>query len=335
MLPHLATARSILNAITPARAAIWALCAGALLASAAALAQPAAPPPSAEEMAATEIAVLEFLGGGSPLTREERQQAIEASALAARLQPAFWIKATMKWRSILQRAAGDHVYEGDVREGSRYTVQSYAQNGHGDVLAGMEPVDAIENRIILAHDPVVVFDPQHKFIVTEHTLQVLQQAAAWMSENAGLPGPGADFTDRARQWIRSSYASLDAETAEALAAIERDLPAAYDSLRQADPQRREATMGSVRAAYQAVGPGRDLKMAETAALMARLNYQQTAQAQQANAIRAMTGMMETMVMGQVTRRSMYWGQRAVQPNTRGCTVTTLDRYQIQTTHCNP
>lgn len=66
---------------------------------------------------------------------------------------------------------------------------------------------------------MVVLDPATSRVVTEHSLLVLRDAAAWTARRASLPEPDDSFINTARQGLRTSYASLSSLSQEGFARI--------------------------------------------------------------------------------------------------------------------
>ena len=58
-----------------------------------------------------------------------------------------------------------------AREGGRLNAQL-----HEAVSPALQQQQAMEARIIAAHDPVIVFDAAHKRLISEQTVRVLQHA---------------------------------------------------------------------------------------------------------------------------------------------------------------
>ena len=193
----------------------------------------AAPPPAPSEAVRREITLIEFYGGGSALTAEEKREA--ADMLQRNFQTAAKAEAAadagaQKLLQVLQAAPPPLI--ASVREGTRLNVQL-----HLAVDPALKDQQLMEARIIEAHDPVVVFDPQHKELVTVQTLLALQHADTFGATLFGVPPPGADFVSQMRRIVPGAWSSMDNGEQEALAHAERDLPYAAAFLQGIDPGR--------------------------------------------------------------------------------------------------
>jgi hypothetical protein len=191
----------------------------------------AAPPVAPREAVQREIALIEFYGGGSALTAEEKREA--ALMVQRKMQTAPKAEEAadaggQKLLQVLQTAPPPLI--ASVREGTRLNVQL-----HLAVDPALKDQQLMEARIIEAHDPVVVFDPQHKWLVTVQTLRALQQADMVGAALFDVPPPGADFISQMQQIIPRSWGNMDRGMQEAMAHAERDQPYAASFLRGIDP----------------------------------------------------------------------------------------------------
>ncbi len=157
-----------------------------VLSPASALAQAAkqAPPPVHDlaRLTQLDIGCLEFIVA-APLTSEERQQLAEAMRLT--------------WQTDSERmaAAGGRM-TAELAQDTKLSpenAEAMREAWRGaQVFPGpnpMEPWSTTEKRVINAHDPIVAVDPAQKWSITERSLAVLRDAAAWTAEVVGLPGP--------------------------------------------------------------------------------------------------------------------------------------------------
>jgi len=191
----------------------------------------AAPPAAPGEAVQREIALIEFYGGGSALTAEEKQEAADMLQRNMQTSPQAEEAAdagAQKLLQVLQTAPPPLI--ASVREGTRLTVQL-----HLAVDPALKDQQLMESRIIEAHDPVVVFDPQHKALVTVQTLLALQQADTFGAALFAVPPPGAEFVSQMRQIVPRAWGSMDNGIQEAMAHAERDLPYATSFLQGIDP----------------------------------------------------------------------------------------------------
>jgi len=191
----------------------------------------AAPPAAPSEAVRREIALIEFYAGGSALTADEQREA--ADMLQRTMQTAPKAEAAadagaQKLLQVLQTAPPPLI--ASVREGTRLNVQL-----HLAVDPALKDQQQMEARIIEAHDPVVVFDPQHKELVTVQTLRALRQADTFGATLFAVPPPGADFVSQMREIVPRSWGSMDSGMREAMAHAGRDLPFAAAFLQGIDP----------------------------------------------------------------------------------------------------
>ena len=141
-----------------------------------------------DPMVAHEIALLEFAGGGSPLTPAEREEAAGAVQEGMRVAPTAWTELDAKRSHDLQAAAhASPAAAGALRLSWRLGAARHLVDT--PALAG---IAGTERRIIEAHDPVLVFDAEHGWLVTAHTIRVLAQALPAGARALGLPPPGPD-----------------------------------------------------------------------------------------------------------------------------------------------
>jgi hypothetical protein len=191
----------------------------------------AAPPAAPTGAVQREIALIEFYGGGSALTAEEQREAADMVQRKMQSAPKAEQAAdagAQKLLQVLQTAPSALI--ASVREGTRLNVQL-----HLAVDPALKDQQLMEARIIEAHDPVVVYDPQHKELVTVQTLLALQQADTFGATLFAVPPPGADFVPQMRQIVPRAWGSMDNGMQEAMAHAERDLPYAAAFLQGIDP----------------------------------------------------------------------------------------------------
>ncbi len=192
---------------------------------------PAAPSADTSQAVQREIALIEFYGGGSALTAEEKREAAGMVQRNMQTAPAAEEAADAgaeKLLRVLQTAPPPLI--ASVREGTRLNVQL-----HPAVDPALKDQQRMEARIIEAHDPVVVFDPQHKWLVTVQTLRALQHADMLGATLFDVPPPGPDFVSEMRQIVPQSWGNMDSGMQEAMAHAERDQPYAAAFLQGIDP----------------------------------------------------------------------------------------------------
>jgi hypothetical protein len=230
----------------------------------------AASPPTTAALVAREIAALELVGGGTPLTRDEQVQAEEAVASAMRANPEAWLRSEATWTEPLQRARGDRAYAAALRRTVRLGVELASPPP-----AGLEHAYAIEREIIHAHDPTVVFDRARGHLMTEASVRDLAIASSWFAARFGLPAPSAEAARHLSDWLEASYTGTDDHLAGALASAAEHAPFAARAFAGIDAKRREAAIGKLRGPFQAAeAPARDVMLAVAAAVFAELAAQQ-------------------------------------------------------------
>jgi hypothetical protein len=135
---------------------------------------------------------------------------------------------------------------------------------HEAVNPALQAQQAMEARIIAAHDPAIVFDAPHKRLITEQTVRVLQRANAFGATVFDVPPPGADFAGQMGQALARAYPTMDDGMQEAMAHAERDLPYAPGFLQGISPQKRAGFVQTYRAKIMAASDpaGQQLNLAE-------------------------------------------------------------------------
>jgi len=180
----------------------------------------AAPPAVPSGAVQREIALIEFYGGGSALTADEQHEVADMLQQTMQTAPKVEAAADAGARKLLQvLQTAPPPLTASVREGTRLNIAL-----HLAVDPALRDQQRMEARIIEAHDPIVVFDPEHKELVTVQTLLALQQADTFGATLFAVPPPGADFVAQMRRIVPRSWASMDHGMQEAMAHAERDLP---------------------------------------------------------------------------------------------------------------
>lgn len=225
----------------------------------------AAPPPDAAAITQHEIALLQFYGGGSPLTAEEKQQASDMVQRELRDAPRAEIAADVGATKLLHTLAkADAPLIALARETGRLNAQL-----HEAVNPALQQQQAMEAQIIAAHDPVIVFDAAHKRLITEQTLRVLQHADAVGAATFNVPPPGPDFVAQMREALPRAYPTMDNGMQDAMAHAERNLPYAPAFLRAMPQQKRATIVQTYRAKIMAAPDtaGQQLNLAEVMAVV--------------------------------------------------------------------
>lgn len=244
------------------RHAVWALAAALMLLGRSAS---AAAPPDVAAMTQREIALIQFYGGGSPLTAQERQEAAAIVQDGLERAPQAELAADAgagRLLRVLARAPAPLIAQ--AREGGRLNAQL-----HEAVSPALRAQQAMETQIIIAHDPVVVFDPAHRQLVSVQTLRVLQQADTFGAQWFGVPPPRPDFVAQMQQAMPRAWPEMDAGMKDAMAHAERDMPYVPEFLRGIDPQKRAAFVQTWRTKIMAAPDvvGQQLNLAEVMAVV--------------------------------------------------------------------
>ena len=192
-----------------------------------------------------DIDALEFIVA-APLTPEERQQIAEVVRTCwqteAGRMAAIGGRITQDLATDLKLGPEDaEAAREDWRTGSEFPGSSLIQ-----------PWASVEARIINAHDPIVARDSVRRRMVTERSLFVLRNAAAWTAQKMGLPGPDDTFIDRVRTMLRANYPSLPNEVSDGLAMIASNSRYEAGYLSDIATQKREAFFAVTRNAFAAV-----------------------------------------------------------------------------------
>ncbi len=165
-----------------------------------------------------ETYLLQFIGGGQPLTEAERAEVKSLVAAQMQQHPAVWtaadqseqnVIATMKSSTPEQLAA--------LWDASRY-VYAFAPAAGSEYVREFGGVWQEERRIIEAHDPVLGIDPARKLVVTAHMVPAMRAAATWAEGFYQVAGPGADFDTTVTAFAKQ-LPSLQVDVAFGLAHI--------------------------------------------------------------------------------------------------------------------
>ncbi len=166
-----------------------------------------------------EITMLEFVGGGSPLTAAERSQAANIVAMGMREAPNQWIATDKQMQTFIAVLGKQNpAILGIDRDASRYQYAFKVA-----VIPELAKEFDLENRIIDAHDPILARDSARKLIVTEHMLLVLRQASQWTANSFGVAPPSSLFLFVVRARVQQ-LATIEPDLANGLGHIERDQP---------------------------------------------------------------------------------------------------------------
>jgi len=288
----------------------------------------AAPPPDIAGMTQREIFLLQFFGGGSPLSPRERQEAADIIENGMQHAPQAELAAAAgaaKLVRLLARAPGPLIAE--VREASRLNVEL-----HSAISPALQQQQLQEARIIAAHDPVVVFDPAHKRLVTVQTVKILEQANQLGAQIFSVPAPSEDFVADMRQAIPRAWPGMDEGVQEAMAHAERDMPYAAGFLQSANPQKRADFVRTWRAKIMAApdATGQQLNLAEVMAVIGLTAYHR-GQGGGEGGGRQGAALADRLQMQDLTNRQLLGAVRSYSPT---CNVTRPDAgYNF--TYCHP
>ena len=220
-----------------------------------------------------EVALVEFYGGGSPLSAQEQQETADMVQREMQSAPRAEQAADADAKKLL---AALRQAQPQLIALARSTGRLNAQL-HEVVSPELKDQQALEAQIIAAHDPVIVFDPAHKQLVSEQTIHVLQQADAFGAAKFGVPAPGADFPEQMRQAIPRAWPDMDSGMKEAMAHAERDLPYAPGFLQGINPQKWDSFAATWRAKIMAApdAAGQQLNLAEVMAVVGMTGYRRS------------------------------------------------------------
>lgn len=271
-----------------------------------------------------EIALLQFYGGGSPLSAPEQGKAADMVALEMQQAPQAEIAADAGAAKLLRALAqGPPTLIALAREGGRLNAQL-----HETVNPALQQQQAMEARIIEAHDPVIVFDPARKRLISEQTVRILQHADTSGASVFGVPAPGPDFAEQIRQALPRAWPGMDDGMQDAMAHAERDLPYAASFLQAMNPQQRAGFVQTWRARIMAApdDAGQQLNLAEVMAVvgMTAFRHSQSGGGMQD----ALAGRLQ---MQDLANRQLEGAARSYSPT---CNVTRPDA-MANFTYCHP
>ena len=219
-----------------------------------------------------EILMLQFVGGGSPLSAAEQQQAASIVAMGLRTAPDKWKQDDANVRQVLTLVSQRNpVIINRLRELNRdvYVFQNPNQGGFG-------PEFLMEKKIIDAHDPVVFEDAAHQRVLTRHMLPILQQASAWVAKSYQLPPPGPQFEAYVLASLKAQYPTLDSPIADGLMHIESNALYAPMYFDHVPPAMRAKFFSDKRSFNNLNDPiSEQWELAETAGMLSRYAAKQT------------------------------------------------------------
>ena len=271
-----------------------------------------------------EIKALEWVGGGTPLNAQEREQAAQVVDMAMRDAPDRWRQQDSAMADLLSNLArGSAPYKNALWDANRYAYAFPSGSGWPREFA-------IEQRIIDAHDPVLAQDAAQKRVVTEHMMQSLAQSSAWIASRFKLPPPASDFETVVRATLRKQLGTVEPAIGDGLAHIERDawyLSAYFDHI--PEPRRTNFFSGTRDKTFHNISNPTDeqWQLAEAAGMMARFAAQQ-APAQGAGS----ASISEQSLMQQLTQKALTGAMRSMSPE---CNVTVGSYSDRAQNNCYP
>ncbi len=276
-----------------------------------------------DPMVAHEIALLEFTGGGSLLTPAEREEATGAVQEGMRVNPAAWTALDAKRARDLQEAAhGSPAVIGALRLSWRLGAARHLVADPD--LAG---IAAIESRIIEAHDPVLVFDAEHGWLVTAHTIRVLAEALPAGARALGLPPPGPDAGALMARNVAQFLPTLEMPGHDGYTRAEQVLPGAIPGIARMPASRRDGLRDLISQLPDEAT--RDLNIARAMVLVGRNAAQQQMASGGSAGFRAMAG--HALMMQDLVQRKMLESIRRMSPR---CNVYT-GTIRSNPVFCNP
>ena len=227
--------------------------------------------PDQQVLVQREIAMVRFIGGGSPLNAVERDQCTAMVHNAMRRDPDAWLKAAANDEAALKLIeSGNPTVMGRLYDSVRYSYQFKTDTGP------LAPYFLIEKHIIEAHDPVLFVDVQNHWLVTAHMLVALRAGAQWAASMYAMAPPAADFDKVIRAQLLT-LPTLDAAVADGIAHISRYqtlAPLYFSSLAPAARAKFFANKASFNHLDE---PGmEEWELAETGALESRFASRQVA-----------------------------------------------------------
>jgi hypothetical protein len=232
-----------------------------------------------EAMVEQEVDLVQFFGGGTPLTEAEQDRLAAGVRTAEASAPEAWNKAETDGAKLLQmiRSGSDPQRLGHIRASGRLALAVGPKPG--DPLA---PEIAADAAIVAAHDPVVVWDAAKKRLITRHTVQVMVAADRAGAPQFSQPVPGPAAEAELASEIHDAYPRLDDRTQVLLASAEALMPYAMPTLAKADPSRRADFIAKMGQRISA-GPDEGNRLLRLTLVLAELGAQGTPQAGAAGA----------------------------------------------------
>ena len=226
-----------------------------------------------------EIALLEFIGGGTTLSAAERQQAAAIVHEGETTAPDTWNKVDQQSAGLLAKLDSgiDPRRKARLRAALRLSAAIGPPPGNPLAQEGRE-----EAAIIAAHDPPVVWDAPHRRLISTVAVAVMVATARQAAPVFGQAAPGADAAPRLAAMMRSRYAAMDDGMQGLLAAAEANLPAALPYLQRAPEMQRTRFIQQMLKEIQQ-GRNADDRLLRLVQMLAGLGARGAAAAGEANA----------------------------------------------------
>lgn len=195
-------------------------------------------------IAARDQALVQFFGGGTPLTPSEQAEIEAAVRLTFTTNPQAAKTAASESEQLTILTKGRTAIETAVliQGGRRAIAFSYLQ------ALAPQPLTATAARIVTAHDPVVASDPAKQYLVTHQTVRALVEANRKAAPlfNVPAPPPGPAAVEALAASIHASWPTIDDGLRESLSNAQRDLPFAEPYLAHSPPAARAKFIATYR-----------------------------------------------------------------------------------------
>lgn len=182
-----------------------------------------------------EVALLEFIGGGTKLDAAERQQAAAIVHEGETTAPDAWNRVDQQSAGLLAKLGSgiDPRRKARLRAALRLSAAIGPPPGNPLAQEGRQ-----EAAIIAAHDPPVVWDAAHRRLISTVAVAAMVATARQAAPLFGQVAPGADALPRLAAVLRSRYAAMDDGMQGLLAAAAANLPAALPYLQRTPEAQR-------------------------------------------------------------------------------------------------
>jgi len=217
-------------------------------------------------------ALVQFLGGGTPLAPPEQAE-IEAAvrqSFATTPQAAKAAAVESEQLTILMKGRTPIEMALLLQSARRAIAFSSLQ------ALTPQPLTATAARIVTSHDPVVVSDPAKQYLVTRQTVRALVEANRKAARLFNVPGPppGPAAVETLAASIHANWPTIDNGFRESLSNAQLDLPFAEPYLGQSPPA---ALAKFISTYHDKIMDGRDaaarqLNLAEVISFIGKTGY---------------------------------------------------------------